>query len=86
MNTSTAGTWKVSLPSATDGSEVPAAILADYADPTGGSNVFVGLYVWGEFNAQAILYDPSWNWLALVSALAAKSLYVKTPVSATDPN
>lgn len=79
-----AGLYKFCTGGAIDGSEFPVAILADLTDPTAG-NVTAGIYLMGEFNANALVLDPSLSLAAVKTALAAKSIYVKTAVSALDP-
>ncbi|MFZ1871721.1 MAG: head decoration protein, partial [Chania sp.] len=44
---------------ASDGSQVPVAILVDDIDTTAGAKNG-GVYLMGEFNAARITYDPSW--------------------------
>ena len=79
-----AGSWVESVKTATDGSQVPAAILADYADASGGP-VAAGAYVMGEFNANALTFDASWTLATLTAALRPLGIFVKSAVSAADP-
>jgi hypothetical protein len=76
--------YKLCVGSATDGSEIPAAILADYADPTGG-NVQGGVYLMGEFNGNALVFDPSLTLAGIKSAFMRSGIFIKTSVSADDP-
>lgn len=78
------GNFIVSVKTASDGSQVPCAILADYADATSGP-VSTGAYVMGEFNINAVNYDSSWTPQLLTTALRLYSIYLKTSVTATDP-
>lgn len=80
----TAGTYKLSVATASDGSQVPSAILADFADASAGP-VTSGAYVMAEVNANALNYDPSWTLASLTQALRANSIFVKSAVSAADP-
>ena len=76
--------WRTSKASLTDGSQVPTGILADICDPTHGP-VTAPVYVAGEFNANAVIFDPSWSVGELTSVLSGRSIWLKTPVSAIDP-
>ncbi|WP_052420923.1 head decoration protein [Paraburkholderia ferrariae] len=80
----TAGTYNLSVATATDGSQVPSAILADYADASAGP-VTTAVYLMGEFNQNAINYDPSWNLGSLKFALSKSQIFIKSVVSAADP-
>jgi hypothetical protein len=79
------GNWIISVKTATDGSQYPAGILADYTDPTGG-NVLAGVYVMGEFNQNALTMDASWTAAALEPILRPMGIFLKTFVSAADPS
>lgn len=81
----TAGLWKLAVAGATDGSDVPAAILADLADPTGG-NVNCGYYVMGEFNINAIFIDSSLSPLGVKAAFARSGIFLKNAITAGDPS
>lgn len=78
------GTYIECVKTASDGSQVPVAVLADYADASAGP-VTTGAYVAGEFNANALTYDASWTLPALVSALRAYSLFVKSAGPSASP-
>jgi hypothetical protein len=75
------GLYKLSVATATDGSQIPCGILADVTDPTGG-NVGCGVYMTGEFSGDALNYDVSWSLAALTAALQASNIFVRT----TNPN
>lgn len=77
------GNFIASVKTASDGSQVPVAILADYADAS-SSPVRTGAYVMGEFNVNAITYDTSWTPELLVTALRPYSIFLKSVVSAAD--
>lgn len=79
-----AATWKLSTAGAVDGSEVPAAILADFVDPTGG-NVNAGIYLMGEFNGNAIVFDSSLTPALIKSAFMGRGIFIKSVVTADDP-
>jgi hypothetical protein len=79
-----ANVWKLCTAGATDGSNVPAGILADFVDPTGG-NVGAGAYVQGEFNANAIVYDSSLSVSTIRNAFRGNGIFIKNAVSAADP-
>jgi hypothetical protein len=78
------GNFITSVKTASDGSQVPCAILADFADATNGP-VTTGAYVMGEFNVNAISYDNSWTPELLTTALRPYSIFLKSVVSAVDP-
>jgi Bacteriophage lambda head decoration protein D len=80
-----AGLAKVCIATAVDGSDVPYGVLVDYCDPTSG-NVNAGVYLMGEFNANAIIYDSSWSVPALKVACARSGMFFKTAVTAGDPS
>ena len=86
------GVWIPSVKTATDGSQIPAAILVDECDSTLVSPQTAGIYVMGEFNFNALTYDPSWGtvgspvaYAALKAALTPTNIFIKSPVSANDP-
>jgi hypothetical protein len=79
------GTYKLSVKTASDGSQTPVAILADYADASAGA-VTTGAYVMAEVNANALKYDASWDIPSLTAALRPYSIFVKSSVSAADPS
>ena len=78
------GTYIECVRTASDGSQTPVAILADYADASGGP-VTTGGYVAGEFNERALTFDASWTLAQLVSALRTNNIYVKNTVSGLSP-
>ncbi len=78
------GKYIQSVKTAADGSQNPVAILADDADPTGG-DVQAGVYLTGEFNQNAIIFDASWTVATLTAPLRALSIFLKPSVSAADP-
>lgn len=80
-----AGIYKFCTAAAVDGSEVPAAILVDFTDPTAG-NVNAGVYLMGEFNGNAIVYDPSLSLAGIKAAFAGKGIFIKNAVAADDPS
>jgi len=79
------GNFILSVKTATDGSQVPSAILAMPTNATAGPQLS-GAYVMGEFNQNAITFDPSWTLPALQAALRSTSIFLKSSVSATDPS
>ena len=78
------GNFIVSVKTASDGSQNPSAILADYADATNGP-VTTGAYISGEFNVNYVTFDASWTPQTLTTAMRPYGLYLKTAVSAADP-
>ena len=85
------GNYVLCVKTASDGSQIPVGILADYADASGGA-VVTGMYVMGEFNVNAIQPDSSWGanagaWgPALSSMLRNTGIFLKSVVSALDPS
>ncbi len=81
----TSGNFVLCVKTATDGSQVPAAILADVANATAGP-VIVGAYFVGEFNSRAVTYDSSWLMQDLAVALQPRGIHLKRSLSAADPS
>lgn len=86
------GIWVKSVKTATDGSEVPAAIVVDLVDTTTVSPAVGPVYLMGEFNFKSTLYDASWGaagsstaFTALKSGFSSKNIFLKMPVSAGNP-
>jgi hypothetical protein len=77
------GNFITCVKTASDGSQTPVAILADYADASSGP-VRAGAYIMGEFNVNAISYDSSWTPELLTTALRPYAIYLKTVVSGQD--
>lgn len=80
-----AGAYALADASAVDGSETPAVILADYADPSLG-NVTAPVYLAGEFNGNYLTLGPGITLAAAEAALRPNAIYVKSVVSAADPS
>ncbi len=79
------GYWKLSVATASDGSQNPAGVLASQsADPTSGP-IGVAVYIAGEFNVNAINFDASWTPAALVPKLRSANIYLRNSVSAAPP-
>lgn len=79
------GKYTISLSAAADGSQNPAAILADDTDATGG-DVNGGIYQMGEFNGNALILGTGQTLNGVTAALEAFNIYVKGQVSAADPS
>jgi len=79
------GTYRLSVATASDGSQVPSAILTDFADASLGA-VTTGAYVMAEVNANALIFDPSWSITTLTPLLRVNTIFVKSSVSAADPS
>lgn len=77
------GTFQLCVKTATDGSQVPAAILADYGDPSNGP-ITTGGYVMGEFNLNYLNYDDSWTPELLAFAFPSP-IFIKSAVIAAAP-
>jgi hypothetical protein len=78
------GNFITSVKTATDGSQVPSAILVDFADATNGP-VRTGAYFSGEFNVNAISFDSSWTPQTLLTPLRMFGIFLKSAESAVDP-
>lgn len=75
------GKYKLSVKTATDGSETPVAILVDNVDAsTADQNG--GLYLMGEFNQNRIIFDNSWAIPALKTALRPLAIFLKDSTQA----
>lgn len=79
------GNYVLSTTSATDGSQVPSALLVDSTDASGG-NVAAGAYVSGEFNGNALNLGTGWTIASATAALQSVGIFIKPVVSAADPS
>lgn len=79
------GNFILSVKTASDGSQVPSAVLATTTQNVASAPALAGAYVMGEFNSNAINFDPSWSLPALQTALRAYGIFLKSSVSAADP-
>jgi hypothetical protein len=79
------GNYILSVKTASDGSQVPSAILATSTNNLTAGPATAGAYVMGEFNQNAINFDPSWTLPALQAALRPYGIFLKSSVSAADP-
>lgn len=79
-----ASTWKKSVATAVDGSQVPAGILAEAADASGG-DVNGGVYLTGEFNENRVIYDVSFTLAALRDLLRPLNIFLKSAIIADPP-
>jgi hypothetical protein len=76
-----------SVATASDGSQVPVAVLADDANASAGP-VVTSAYLAGEFFANRMTYDASWTLSTLTAALRDYGIFIKTmssALSADDP-
>jgi hypothetical protein len=78
------GNFIVSVKSASDGSQNPMAILADYADAT-NAPVKTAAYLMGEFNINSLYADASWTPETLTTAMRPYGFNLKTTMTAQDP-
>lgn len=78
------GSWKLSVATATDGSQNPSGILVDDSDPSSG-DVNGGIYEAGEFNSRRIWFDPSWTVATLKPKLRTRTIFLKDSISADQP-
>jgi hypothetical protein len=75
------GKYTLSVKTATDGSEKPAAILVDDVDAS-TTDQNGGLYLMGEFNQNRIIFDNSWAVPALKTALRPLAIFLKDSTQA----
>jgi len=75
------GKYTLSVATATDGSQVPKAILADDADAT-AADVLAGVYLMAEINQNRITFDPSWTLATLKTALRPYGIFLRDSVQA----
>ncbi|MCP9269876.1 head decoration protein [Xenorhabdus sp. XENO-1] len=73
--------YVLSKKSATDGSQIPCAILVDNIDST-ESSVNGGVYLMGEFNQHRVIYDESWTLPELTAELRKFSLFLRDSITA----
>lgn len=71
------GKYKLSLAAATDGSQVPTAILAEAA-AAASADVVAPAYLSGEFNAAAITFGTGHTAASVKDALRARNLYLQS--------
>lgn len=75
------GKYTKSVATATNGSQVPSAILADDVDAT-VADVNAGVYLMGEFNQNRIIFDASWTVVTLKAALRPLAIFLRDSVQA----
>lgn len=73
------GGYQLSVKTASDGSEVPSAILVDDVDAMAG-DVQGGVYLMGEFNGHRIIIDSSWTVETVTPALRPSSIFIRNVV------
>jgi hypothetical protein len=72
------GKYKTSVKTAVDGSQNPVAVLADAAlCATNAADQVSGIYLTGEFNANAMTFDASWTAAAAAAALRPLAIFLK---------
>ena len=80
--TAAAGTYVLSVRTATDGSQNPAAVLVDDVDASACAVAGSG-YFQASVNASRIHYDASWTVDDLKAALRGVGIFIKDSLSAT---
>ncbi|HFI1966909.1 TPA: DnaB-like helicase C-terminal domain-containing protein [Yersinia enterocolitica] len=70
-----------SVKTATDGSEVPVAILVDNVDTTTATQRG-GVYLMGQFNQNSVIHDASWTLAELKTALHSYSIFLEDSIQA----
>lgn len=78
------GKYIVSVKSANDGSQNPAAVLADDVDAT-SADATGGAYLTGEFNENALTMDATWSAATLRPVFRQVGIHIKSAVIAADP-
>lgn len=82
------GKYRVSVATATDGSQVPSAISVDLYDAT-SADMLAGGYFMGEFNGNAMTFDASWSVSTLTPAMRPFGIFIKSmsaALSNADPS
>ncbi len=77
--------YKLAARAATDGSNIPVAILADDA-AAAGADVTAGVYLAGEFNQRALILGAGITAAAAKDHLRQSNIYIKSSQSAADPS
>jgi len=77
-----AGTYVLSVRTATDGSQNPSVVLVDDVDSTGGA-VTAGGYFQISANVNRVTYDDSWTIDDLKAELRGKGIFLRDSLSAT---
>ncbi|WP_410015814.1 head decoration protein [Sodalis sp. C49] len=75
------GKYTLSVNTAADGSQNPAAILVDDVDAS-ATDVTAGVYLMGEFNQNRITFDPSWSLASVKSALRPYGIFLRDSLQA----
>ncbi|HDW8058983.1 TPA: head decoration protein [Yersinia enterocolitica] len=75
------GEYVKSVKTATDGSEVPVAILVDNVDTTTATQRG-GVYLMGQFNQNSVIHDASWTQAELKTALRSYSIFLEDSIQA----
>ena len=78
------GVYFPCVATASDGSQVPTAVLLDTVNAS-TTPVTCGAYLTGEFNERRITFDPSWTIPNLRAALRSVSIFLKSSISGTPP-
>lgn len=73
------GKYTLCVKTATDGSENPTAILIDDRDASSG-DAEGSVYLMGEFNANAVIFDASWGLTDLTAAMDTHKVFLRAPV------
>ena len=79
------GKFTLALSASSDGSQTPAAILADDVDASGGDKL-AGVYLAGEFNTNAMTFGTGITAAGAKDTLRDAGIYLKSAVSAADPS
>lgn len=79
------GKYILALSAASDGSQTPAAIAADYIDATAG-DVTGAIYLAGEFAGSALTLGTGITLASATLSLRPLAIYIKTSVTAIDPS
>ncbi|AQS84000.1 hypothetical protein A0U92_03580 [Acetobacter aceti] len=74
------GAYILSVATATDGSQTPAAVMVDAVTTTASATGKGSIYKMGEFNSNYLSFDASWTADTLAAAMAPP-VFVKTALS-----
>lgn len=70
------GAYIKCVKTASDGSQIPVAILVDDIDTT-AADKRGGVYLMGEFNERSIIFDASWTLEGLRTAMRSVSIFIR---------
>ena len=72
--------YSLSVRTASDGTQIPSAILVDDVDTTAGEKM-AGVYLMGGFNQNRVTFDDSWSTEDLADALRDKAIFLQDSIT-----